>query len=300
MTPVTLAGEVVLLRPGWLAALALVAAILLWRRWRGGAAGGWERVMPPAMLAAMRRLGHLRAAAGDHDGALAAAAVLLALGLAGPALPRADAPVIAGSGALLIAVDLSPSVAEGPALADAQAAAAAVLGAAGSRPVGLVLYAGEAYEIAAPTADPTILESQIAVLAPDLMPAGGSRPAAALSLAREMLRGSPGAEVVLVSDGGGIDAAAVAEAERLTGDGIGLSTLVLDGSAGGGGDPATLAALGAATAPARAPGPVLDRLAGGGMRGRDTALAALGFHDLGPLLAALAAIPLLALFRSHA
>ncbi|MDN3712673.1 hypothetical protein QWZ10_14650 [Paracoccus cavernae] len=72
------------------------------------------------------------------------------MGLAGPAVPRADAPVFAQSDAVVIAIDMSPSVAEGPALEDAQAAAAGLLGALAGRPVGLILYAGEAYSVAAP------------------------------------------------------------------------------------------------------------------------------------------------------
>lgn len=143
-------SDLVLLRPGWLAALPLLAVLTLWQWRRGPAAGGWERVMPSVMLAAMRALGHLRSAAGRQRYAALAAAALIGLGLSGPALPRADTPLLAGSGAILIAIDMSPSVAESPALADAQAAAAAILAAANGRPVGLVLYSGEAYDVAAP------------------------------------------------------------------------------------------------------------------------------------------------------
>lgn len=293
-------SDLVLLRPGWLAALPLLAVLALWQWRRGPAAGGWERVMPSVMLAAMRALGHLRSAAGRQRYAALAAAALIGLGLSGPALPRAETPLLAGSGAILIAIDMSPSVAESPALADAQAAAAAILAAANGRPVGLVLYSGEAYDVAAPTADPATLESQIAVLAPDTMPGGGSRPTTALALARQMLGGSRDADLVLISDGGGIDDATQVEAGRLAGDGIRLSTLALEGAMGGASDGAALEALGSAAASARAPEPVLRRLARGGGLERDPALAALEFRDLGPLIAGLAALPLLSLFRRRA
>ncbi|MBN8917343.1 MAG: AMP-binding protein, partial [Rhizobiales bacterium] len=158
----------VLLRPWWLAALPLLAALAFWPWRRGPMAGGWGQVMTPAMLAAMRALGHLRR---DDAGASlmpVVAAALVGLGLAGPAIPRADAPQFAGSGAVLVAIGLSPGVA-GAALADAQAAAASVMAAAAGRPVGLILYSDEAYDVAAPTGDPAVLESLIAVLGPDTM-----------------------------------------------------------------------------------------------------------------------------------
>ncbi|MFK8253342.1 VWA domain-containing protein [Ancylobacter terrae] len=294
-------SALVLLRPWWLAALPLLLALALWQWRRGAAAGGWARVMPPAMVAAMRALGHLDAGVPRRGLAALAAALCLVLGLAGPAVPRADAPLLAGSGAILIAIDMSPSVAEGPALADAQAAAASLIAAVAGRPVGLLLYAGEAYEVAAPTADPATLESQIAVLARDTMPGnGGSRPAGALALARQMLSGGGEADLVLISDGGGFDDAARAEAGRLAGDGIDLSVLTLAGAAGGIADAAAMADVARIAAPARAPGPVLRQLARRGGLDRDPALAALAFLDLGPVIAALAGIPLLGMFRRRA
>ena len=292
-------SDLVLLRPWWLATLPLLAMIALWLWRRGPDAGEWEQVMPPAMAAAMRTLGHLGSKSGHGGLAGLAAAGLVSLGLTGPAVPRADAPLLAGSGAILIVLDMSPSVARSPALADAQAAAAGVLGAAGGRPVGLMLYSGEAYEVAAPTADPATLESQIAVLGPDTMPGGGSRPAAALALARQMLAGSGGADVVLISDGGGVDDATRAEAERLAAEGIGLSVLTLDGAEGGKVDVGALDALGAA-APARSPDAVFRRLSRAGGLESDPALTALQFRDLGPFLAGFAALPLLSLFRRRA
>ena len=292
-------NDLVLLRPWWLLALPLLVTIALWQ-WRGPAAGGWERVMPPAMFAAMRALGHLQGRAPRQGVALLASAALLCLGLCGPAVPRADAPLLAGSGAVLIALDMSPSVTESPALADAQAAAAAMLTAASGRPVGMLLYSGEAYEVAAPTADPATLESQIAVLGTDTMPGGGSRPASALALARQMLQGHRDADLVLVSDGGGVDDATRAEAERLAADGVRLSMLTLAGPAGGTADASALEALASLAAPARAPAPVLRRLSRQGTLERDPALAALAFLDLGPYLAGLAGLPLLGIFRRRA
>ncbi|MFT0858898.1 VWA domain-containing protein [Ancylobacter sp. G4_0304] len=290
-------SDIVLLRPWWLVILPLLAVVALWRWRKGAVSGGWQQVMPPAMFAAMRVLGHLHDIAGRQKFAALATAALISLGLCGPAVPRPDAPLLAGSGAILIAIDMSPSVAESAALADAQAAAAGILAAANGRPVGLLLYSGEAYDVAAPTADPATLESQIAVLKPGTMPGAGSRPAAALALARQMLSGTRDGDLVLVSDGGGIDDATQAEAERLTAEGVRLSILTLAPAAGGTTDSAALEALGSASASARSPEPVLRRLSRGGALNPDPAVAALQFRDLGPFIAALAALPLLSLFR---
>jgi Ca-activated chloride channel family protein len=288
-----------LLRPWWLAALPLLATLALWAWHRGPDAGGWQKVMPARMLRAMRKLGHLHSETGKAGLSCLTAAGLLALGLSGPALPRADAPVLAGSGAILIAIDMSPSVAKSPALADAQAAAAQVLRAANGRAVGLILYSGDAYDVAAPTADPATLETQIAVLGPDTMPQEGSRPAAALALARQMLSKIPDADLVLISDGGGIDAAAIAEAGRLTGEGIGLQVLTLPGTTGGPAEPGALSRLPgvSVSAPARTPEPVLRLISAAAAVHGDGTMTALRFRDLGPFVAALALVPLLGLLR---
>lgn len=293
----------VLLRPWWLAILPPLALAAIWLARRGGDAGGWEDVIPGRTIAALRALGHLGGGrtAWTTLAPLLAAGVLAA-GLAGPALPRRDAPVLAQSDAVVIAVDMSPSVARGPGLADAQAAAASVLAASAGRPVGLVLYDGEAYRASAPTEDRRSLETQIAVLGPETMPSAGSRPSAALGLAREMLAGVERADVVLISDGGGVDEAATSEAGRLAGAGVTLSVLVLDGEAAGAprSDAAALRALARASAPARAPEPVLRRLGAVGPVSPDPALTALRYLDLGPFLAAFACLPMLAMFRRRA
>ncbi|WP_181701536.1 VWA domain-containing protein [Chthonobacter albigriseus] len=293
-------STLVLLRPWWLLVLPVVAALALWRWQRGPSAGGWETVMPPAMLAAMRALGHLKGETRRGGFAPVAAAAMITVGLAGPAVPRSDAPLLAESGALLVAIDMSPSVASGPGLADAQAAAADVLSAAGGRPVGLILFSGEAYEAAAPTADPATLESLIAVLGPETMPGKGSRPAAALALARQMFAGNRDADLVLISDGGGLDDAFVAEAERLVAGGARLFVLTVDSTAEGAAGPDRLAAHATAAATALDPAAVLDRLSGPGALGRDPSVAALRFRDLGPLVAGFALVPLAVLFRRRA
>ena len=47
-------SEFALLRPWWLAAVPLLAALALWTWRRGPDAGGWEQIMPAPMLLAPR------------------------------------------------------------------------------------------------------------------------------------------------------------------------------------------------------------------------------------------------------
>ncbi|SIQ90062.1 Ca-activated chloride channel family protein [Paracoccus thiocyanatus] len=288
----------ILLRPWWLLALPVLAGIALAIRRRGPDAGGWQAVMPPHMLAGLAALGQLGTGAGWPRMLPLAAAAALALGLAGPAVPRPDSPVLAQADAVVIAIDMSPSVAQGPALADAQAAAAGLLARLAGRPVGLILFAGEAYAVAAPTGDPATLQTQIAVLDAETMPDQGSRPAAALALAGQMLRGTARADLVLISDGGGIDGAARAEAGRLAAAGIGISALTVRGNPPGRVQDLAGIASGPVV-PADQPAALAQALAASGLA-RDPALRALRYRDLGPWSALLALALLLPRFRRQA
>lgn len=298
----------VLLRPWWLLALVPVAALALWL-WRHRAAGEWAAVIDPPLLAAMRRLGHLRAGATDPSPFLAcAAAALLALGLAGPAVPREQRAGFERLDPIVLLLDLSPSVAGGPALADLQAAAAQVLQSAGARPVGMMVYAADGYVGSAPTSDAASLQGLIAVLSPETMPVAGSRPDIALAEARDIFgtadRADPGgADFIVVSDGGGADRA-LDEARRLASEGARVSTLALAPQTPGAPAPdadalAELARVGGGTAaPARAPRPVLAAIEAARIaRIARSDEAARVFRDLGPFLLGLAALPALALFR---
>ena len=291
-----------LLRPWWLLALLPLAGLVLLRLTRLPDAGGWERVMGRDMLRAMQALGVLGGRQPLWMRLLAPAALaVLTCGMAGPALPRTDAPVLAQADAVVLAVDLSPSVSQGPGLDQAKLAAAGLAQGLSGRPVGLILYGGEAFTASAPTLDVGTLQTQIGVLDAGTMPGKGSRPAAAIGMAGQMLAGLPRADLVLISDGGGVDRQALAEADRLAGQGVRISAMRLDGRA--------------PDAPA-APDDALDRLArGGAVMGwddtdalaarlarsggstRDPVLQALQYRDLGPWLAMLALPSLLVMLR---
>ena len=286
----------ILLRPWWLLAVPLLglAAWVMWRR--GPDAGGWQSVLSPQMLAGLAALGQVRAAPGWLRLLPFLGAAALAVGLSGPALPRGDAPVFAQSDAVVIALDMSGSVTRGG-LADAQAGAAQIMASLPGRPVGLILYAGEAYGASAPTADPRVLESLLSVLDAETMPDKSSSPSAALALAGKMLAGLAHADLVVISDGGGIDAAAEAEAQRLREAGVRVQALSVTGNPVA--DATALARIAERVVPATQPGPVVATLSRSTVE-RDPAMVALQYQDLGPLFALLALIPLLWQFRRQA
>lgn len=305
MTDVT---GLVLLRPWWLLALLPAAALALWL-WRHRAAGEWGAVIDPPLLAAMRRLGHLEAGATEPSPFLACgAAALVALGLAGPAVPRQGTDSYERLDPIVLLLDLSPSVSSGPPLADLQAAAAQVLQSAGARPVGMMVYAADGYVASAPTSDAASLQGLVAVLSAETMPVAGSRPDIALAEARDIFGDAAhadpgGADFIVVSDGGGADRA-LDEARRLASEGARVSTLALAPETPGGPppDPDALAALaragGGTAAPARNPRPVLEAIETARIaRIARSDEASRVFRDFGPWFLALAALPALALFR---
>jgi Ca-activated chloride channel family protein len=284
----------ILLRPFWLLALAPVAALALWL-WRRRAAGEWASVIDAPLLAAMRRLGHLHAAGIERAPfAACACAGLAALALAGPAVQREGAASFERRDPIVLLLDLSPSVAAGPALADL--------------PVGIMLYAADGYVASAPTTDAASLEGLVAVLSPEVMPVAGSRPDIALAEARDLFAGpgapgTAGADLIVISDGGGADRA-LDEAARLASEGARVWTLALAPRAEGAPppDPRALEDLarlgGGASAPARDPKPILARIEAARIaRIAASAEQTLVFRDLGPWLLLAAAFPALSLFR---
>lgn len=292
----------IVLRPWWLLAWLPLAGLMLVRARRLPDAGGWERVMGRDMLGAMQALGHLGGRQPLWQRLLAPVTLaLLIAAMAGPALPRTDAPVLAQADAVVLAVDLSPSVAQGAGLDQARLAAAGLSQALSGRPLGLVLYGGEAFTASAPTLDVGTLQTQIGVLDADTMPGKGSRPAAAIGMAAQMLAGLPRADLVLISDGGGVDAQAVAEADRLAAKGVRLWVLRLTGRAADASAPPDDAldglVRGGEVFPWDATDRLADRLARSGGSVRDPILQALHYRDLGPFLAMLALLPLLVMLR---
>lgn len=312
-------GPLVLLRPLWLLALLPVLVAALWMRQRR-AAGPWSAVIDPELLPALRRMGLFLD--GRRDPALLLpflAAGLLACALSGPAMLRPGPVEYRALDPLILAIDMSPSVVADPkVLTDAKAAAVGLTAAAEGRPVGLMLYAADAWLAFAPTSDATSLDGLIGVLARDTVPIAGSRPDIALSMARDLFGGASqgsgssgsgstgigGADLVMITDGGGTGARAVEEAARLASDGARVWVLRLTRNAQGAPppQPEALEELARAGHGAALPADQLAELTRRITAARSLRLAAedsggQSFRDLGPWLLPLAALTLLPLFR---
>ena len=228
-----------LLRPGWLLALPLLAVCALLLRRRQGGAGDWGRIADPALLAAMRDMGRLEPPAG---GALSLAAVaaagLVALALSGPSVERRDAVAFRNRDGVVFVVDASPSMTGAPSWTEAQATVRFALAGLGSRPAGLVVFAGDAYVASDLTNDVDQLGQTLFLIDAETVPDPGSRPERGLALARGMFdaEGLPLGDVVLLTDGGGLGPETVAAGAALTADGRRLSVLTFEA-----GDPAAAA-----------------------------------------------------------
>lgn len=214
-------------RPWWLAAVPLGIALAVWLVRRGRGLGAWERAADPHLLAEMRRLGRVSDGGAPGAWALGALVAILGLALAGPAGERRDAPALRNLDGLVLVVDLSPSVVESGRLLDALAAARLVADSAAPRQTALVVYAGEGYLAAPLTSDIRALGGTIALLGADTVPVSGSRPSAGLAEARNVIAETDliATDVVLLSDGAGLDDAVGAEARALVAAGARLFTI---------------------------------------------------------------------------
>lgn len=217
------------LRPWWLLAVVPLAA-LLWawyRRRRGG--GDWRPFCDPALLP------HILIDAPGRGGRgplwLAALAGSLAvLALAGPVWERLPAPVFRNLSALVVVLDLSMAM-EAADLRPSRIARARfkiedLLKLRKDGQTALVAYAGEAFAVTPLTDDAATIASQLAALAPGLMPVQGERGDLGLEAAARLLRqaGLKAGDVLLVA--GAIDeAAAGAAAAKLRAEGYRISVL---------------------------------------------------------------------------
>lgn len=306
-----------LLRPLWLLALLPLLGFAYWLQ-RRRAVGYWSEVIDADLVPVLRRLGMLQEGQGRGYALLPLiAAGVMILALSGPALLRRGAPEYRALDPLILLLDMSPSVVSGQkSLTGLQYAAAAVLGLSEGRPVGVLLYAGDAYLASAPTSDAHSLEGLIAVLAQDTMPVAGSRPDMALSMARDLFAtvdpettpglvpGLVGADLVIVSDGGNIGPRALEEASRLKNDGARVWAVALGQSAEGAPppDPAALERLSAAGGGAMRSEEDVPDLMARIETARSTKLArqvqgSSAYHDFGPWLLTLALLVLFPLFR---
>ncbi|MGQ7793646.1 VWA domain-containing protein [Faunimonas sp. B44] len=298
---------VVLLRPFWLLAIPLVGVVtlLLWRR--GQSLGGWRDAVDPPLLIALERIGRIVPGTPKSLFAPAAVATVIALALAGPARQTGDAAAFRNLNGLVIAIDLSRSVAEGGRLPQAITTARWIADRAASRPVALIVFAGDAYLASGFTTDAHALGTTMALLDGETVPDPGSRPERALSMARRLLSEAEilAGDVILFSDGGGITSAALEEARAIRAAGARLSTVHVEPVDRPPGMPLTertvvdevARAGGGLAVDTRSAGPVAELASASGTVELADRLAGVLWVDFGRHLLLLAFMPALLLFR---
>jgi Ca-activated chloride channel family protein len=288
-----------LLRPGWLLALPVLAAVGWWLWRRAGVAGDWARAADPALLRALAALGRVEPQ-GSRLPMLAALAAsgLLVLALSGPAVERRDAVSYRNLDGAVFVLDASPAHVGGPLWPQVVAAGRFAIAGLGARPAGLVLYAGDAYVATDMTSDLLQLGQTLSLVTSETVPDPGTRPARGLALAVRMLAEAQviAGDVVLVTDGGGLGPDALREAAAIAARGARLAVV-----APGPPDPgmAALAQVGGGRVFALTEAAALSDWLSEGARTRlerqDFAL--LFWHDLGRYLLIPALAALLILFR---
>lgn len=138
--------------------------------------------------------------------ALAVAALIGILALAGPAWQRLPQPVSQSDDALLIALDLSLSMRANDVkpsrIERVQLKLRDVLAERAEGLTALIAYAGDAHTVAPFTDDARTIESMLPALQPEIMPKLGSRPDIALRLGQQLLQDAnlSKARVLLVTD----------------------------------------------------------------------------------------------------
>jgi Ca-activated chloride channel family protein len=226
-------GTFALLSPFWLCALPVVLVCAFFMRMNAVSLDAWRRAVDPHLLAVLARRGAVFVGARKRNLAIVFAAAIIAVALARPALERSDGEAFRNLDATLIVADLSSATGDKERIGQLRSAAQTIAANAGTRQLGLIVYAGDAYLANALTTDAETLDATIFALQPDTVPDPGDRPDRALALARHTLRdaGVAEADVVLVTAGATVDGAVMQEAADLQRNHYRLSTVAVAPSA---------------------------------------------------------------------
>ncbi|WP_339615016.1 VWA domain-containing protein [uncultured Gilvimarinus sp.] len=200
------------LRP-WALLLIVPVGILVAVLWRTRANHSrWQQLIAPELLTHLidgvskkqSRLGVI---------AVASALVIACLALAGPAWERQSSPVHRQANALIIALDLSPSMVvkdvKPSRLVRARLKVAELLKARDEGETALIVYGDDAHLVTPLTDDTKTIASMLPTLTPSIMPVPGSRPEAAIQRALKMFSdaGYDHGHILLVTDEVTTDAA---------------------------------------------------------------------------------------------
>ena len=198
------------LRPYWLLTILpyLLIMILILRHKLGR--GNWSRVCDAGLLPYILEQRPNRKNRWPQFAA-AAAALLCIIALAGPAWERLPAPVFRNASALIIILDLSRSMdaadIKPSRLVRARYKIADILKQRKDGQTALLVYAADVFTVTPLTDDTETINSQLAALTTQIMPAQGSNTALALEKSVQLFKqsGLQKGQILLVTDGVALD-----------------------------------------------------------------------------------------------
>ena len=220
-------GALQFLQPLWLA-LAIVCLIAAFYFRQTSSHSAWAKIIAPQVF---NYLGGQHRRQSRWNLTLLGAAVT-AIALSQPVLRQSDDNTWRHSTGWVVLVDVSRSMTLNDIvpsrLSAAREALAYLSDAAGARPISLILYAGDAFLVAPPAFDRSVFNEHAALLEHGVIPLEGSNLTRALSLSSSVIEGSNfiQANVILLTDTGGIGKSSIAAAQFLASAGHTLNLLV--------------------------------------------------------------------------
>ena len=197
------------LRPWWFLGLLPVVAVIGFYTWRKRNAGNWETIINPELLPFL-----LQGSGGKHAlsgpwlvAFMISAWIFCCLGLAGPAWQQLPQPVHKQDSALVVVLDLSPSMlAEDISpnrLVRARYKLIDILTRRTEGVIGLIVYGGDSHTVSPLTEDSNTIVSMVPVLEPNLLPETGSNVEEGLASAIDLAvsGGYQQADILLITDG---------------------------------------------------------------------------------------------------
>ncbi|MET3648838.1 VWA domain-containing protein [Phyllobacterium ifriqiyense] len=211
-------SELIFIRPWWLVIPPLLLVLGVVFR-QSGNGGDWVRAIDPSLLRTLEKRGALKGREGRPRLSIwLMVAAIIAVALAGPAIRNEDNSSFRNLDGVIIALDTSKSMVDSGSVTEGQIVAKQLIdNSAASQQVGFILFAGDAYLGSPFSADRQMLHPLLGGDLSNIVAEQGSAPARALALAQTMFSDADmiGGDLVLVTDGGGVDPAAVEAARAL-------------------------------------------------------------------------------------
>ena len=193
------------LRPEWWLALIPLAILLFKLAKHRYGQGQWSEICDAELLPYL--LDHKPTAPKQGNLIAAGLAALLAItALAGPTWQRLPSPAFRNDSALVIALNLAPTMdaadIKPSRIAKARYKIADLLKQRKDGQTALLVYGGDAFTVTPLTADTATIASQLEALSTDIMPSPGTNTAAAIEKAKQLLQqaGLPRGHILLITD----------------------------------------------------------------------------------------------------